>query len=322
MKKFLITVGLLVLMACAVGWVLNYQSLGTTQDTLQETQADLHDVQVKLQDTANSLEETQDELQDTTENLENTQQSLENTQQSLENTQQSLEETQQSLEETQQSLEEQKSETQKYTQLYEDSLEELQNREEELETVTDELNASEQLNEGLQKTLDEVQEQLALYEDTLGVKVFSGVMPPYSSGNITDIVLTSQSTAENPTWEQLKAFLREDKTDKNLYISGAYECGNYAQDLHNNAEAQGIRAAFVAVHFHNDKPHAINAFKTLDKGLVYIDVTGNTRPISLANLDKEVTLEKDKRYRSSLLFPNGWLLTPDDREVKSIEIYW
>jgi hypothetical protein len=191
-----------------------------------------------------------------------------------------------------------------------------------LETVTDKLNASEQLNEGLQTTLNEVQEKLALFEDTMGVKVSSGVMPPYISGNLTDITLISQSTATNPTWLELRAFLRDDKTDKNLYVPGVYECGNYAQDLHNNAEAQGIRAAFVAVHFHNDQPHAINAFKTLDKGLVYIDVTGDTRPISLANLDKKVELEKDERYHSSLLFPDGWFLTPDNREVKSIEIYW
>lgn len=294
MKKFLITVGLLVLVACAAGWVSTYQSLGTTQNTLQETQANLHNVQVKLQDTEDSLEETQNLLQNTTE----------------------------SLIKTQQSLEKQKSETQKYLQLYENNLEELQNKEEELETITDKLNDFEQLNKGLQKTLDEVQEKLALYEDTLGIQVFSKVMPPYISGNLTDIKLIRQSTAENPTWEQLKTFLREDKTDKNLYIPGIYECGNYAQDLHNNAEAKGIRAAFVTVHFHNEKPHALNAFKTLDKGLVYIDVTGSTRPVPLANLDTRVEMAKDEMYRQYLIFPDGWLLKQGNKKVKSIEIYW
>ena len=301
MKKVLIAVVLLVLVGCAAGLVLTYQSLGETQSVLQETKTSLHETQLKLQDTTKSLEETKHELQDTTK---------------------SLEKTQQSLEETKQGLDEQKSQTEKYVQLYESGLEELQNREEELDTLTEKYTSSQQANQELEDTINDMKSELELYEDTLGIQVFSGVIPPYKSGNLPLIILINRSTAKNPTWEQLKAFLREDKTDKNLYVPGDYECGNYAQELHNNAEAKGIRAAFVAVSFHDEQPHALNAFKTLDKGLVYIDVTGHTKPVYLANLDKKVILEKDKRYRPYLLFPNGWYITPGKMTVKSIEIYW
>lgn len=302
MKKILLSVGLIILIACAAGWVLTYHSLSTTQSTLRETQADLHNVQVKLQDTEDNLEETQDELQDTTESLENTQQSLE---------------------ETEQGLDEQKGETQKYVQLYERNLEELNKTEAELDALKVEFHSSQQENQDLQDTIDELQEKLALYEDTLGVKVFSGIIPPYTSGNLTVITLTNQSTAENPTWEQLKAFLKEDKTDKKLYVPDVYMCGGFAQDLHNNAEVQGIRAAFVVIYFDTGLPHALNAFKTLDEGLVYIDTTGDTKPVPMANQDRRMIIKKGEPYRGYWVFPErGVGMKIGDEKVIGIEIYW
>jgi len=47
--------------------------------------------------------------------------------------------------------------------------------------------------------------------------------------------------------------------------------------VHNNAEAAGIRAASVSVDFEGDEEgHALNVFETIDKGLVYIDCTGQS----------------------------------------------
>jgi myosin heavy subunit len=308
MKKVLIVLASLVLVGCAAGLAVTSQALGETQSMLRETRTSLSETQVKLQNTTQSLAETQHKLQNTTISLEETQHELRN---------------------TTISLEEQKSQTAKYIQLYESNLEELNNREKELKgkeaelkAVTGKLTASQQENEGLQEQLDEVERKLELYEDTLGVQVFSGIMPPYQSGDLSNITLSNNNTAMDPTWKQLEGFLLEDKTDKKLYVNEIYVCGNYAQDLHNNAEAKGIRTAFVVVHFNKELPHALNAFKTLDRALVYIDVTGASSPIRLANLDKKVQLEKGERYRSSLLFPNGWGLGRDTRLVKSIEIYW
>jgi uncharacterized protein YxeA len=301
MKRVLIALVLVVLVACATGLFFTYRSLGATQSALQETKSSLQATQVNLQDSAAHLEKTRLELQDTS---------------------QSMAKTQQDLAETRQELDEQKGQTERYVQLYEGGLEELESQAQELDALTEKYELTQQENQELQKEVDEITSKLELFEDTMGVQVFSGVQPPYGSGNLLFISLRNQSNARNPSWNELEAFLQEDKTDKNLYVPGVYECGNYAQDLHNNAEAKGIRAAFVAVYFHNDEPHALNAFKTGDRGLVYIDVTGTTKPLAMANLDREVILEKDKRYSAHLLFPGAYELLPVKSRVKSIEIYW
>jgi len=53
-----------------------------------------------------------------------------------------------------------------------------------------------------------------------------------------------------------------------------YVCADFAEEVHNNAEAAGIVAGWVGIRFEGtDEGHAINAFETIDKGLVYIDCT-------------------------------------------------
>ena len=55
-------------------------------------------------------------------------------------------------------------------------------------------------------------------------------------------------------------------------------CSDFAEDVHNNAKAAGIKAAWVSIAFEgNDEGHACNAFETTDRGLVYIDCTGDNR---------------------------------------------
>ena len=91
------------------------------------------------------------------------------------------------------------------------------------------------------------------------------------------MVLENNPRATDPSWDQLKAFLAEDKTDERDYVLGDFVCGSFAQDVHNNAEKAGIRAAWVAIDLAN-KPigHAINAFNTTDLGMVFTDSTGDT----------------------------------------------
>jgi len=68
-----------------------------------------------------------------------------------------------------------------------------------------------------------------------------------------------------------------DKTDSELYSLSSYTCAEFTETLHNAAEKAGIRTAFVAIDFENDTTgHALNAFFTVDKGLVFIDNTGRT----------------------------------------------
>jgi flagellar biosynthesis GTPase FlhF len=287
MKIIGIALGVLILIGCATGLILTFRALGATQDRLAENENTLSEVQAQQQNTRQTLEETQDKLAETAAGLE-----------------------------------EQKSETDKYIELYENSAEELKDTQNQLDTMEDKLAAAQREKQDLQKILEQVQEKLALYEDTLGIQVFADVLPPYNTGYLADLALTNNSTAKDPTWKELLDFLFEDRTDKKLYVDGVYMCGSFAEEVHNNAEAHGIRAAFVAIHFYNEQPHAINAFKTTDRGLVYIDDTGLLTASPISHLDRLVEVTRGEIYHEDLLFPEGWEITGGDAIVRSIEIYW
>ena len=91
------------------------------------------------------------------------------------------------------------------------------------------------------------------------------------------IILDNNPDAVNPSFDELIAFVKTDPTDTKDYIaegSNAYVCADFAEEVHNNAESVGIKAAWVGITFENTaEGHAINAFQTTDKGIVYIDCT-------------------------------------------------
>ena len=91
------------------------------------------------------------------------------------------------------------------------------------------------------------------------------------------IILDNNPDATNPTFDELIAFIIKDSTDVKNYIKNgpnAYVCSDFAEEVHNNAEAAGITAGWVGITFlGTEEGHAINAFETTDKGLVYIDCT-------------------------------------------------
>jgi hypothetical protein len=96
-------------------------------------------------------------------------------------------------------------------------------------------------------------------------------------GNGKAIILTNNPKATDPTFDKLAAFIEADTTDAKDYVkagSNAFVCSDFAEEVHNNAEAAGIRAAWVGLTFNGtDEGHALNAFETTDKGLIYIDCT-------------------------------------------------
>lgn len=107
---------------------------------------------------------------------------------------------------------------------------------------------------------------------------YHGKQPPYAktSFGYDTINLVRNPNATDPTWQQLQAFLVADSTDKEVYNLLTFPCGAFAEELCNHAEASGIRAAWVAIDFADgSEGHALNAFLTTDKGLVYIDCTGD-----------------------------------------------
>lgn len=111
------------------------------------------------------------------------------------------------------------------------------------------------------------------------VVVHYGEQPPYAltAAGYDRVQLIGNETATDPTWQQLESFLTADKTDEKEYVAGSFMCGAFAEELHNNAEATGIRAAWVSLYFEGGSVgHALDAFYTTDRGLVYIDCSGKT----------------------------------------------
>ena len=104
--------------------------------------------------------------------------------------------------------------------------------------------------------------------------------------------LINNSEATPPTWQELMDFLAADTTDQKPYNIDSYACVAFAEELHNNAEASGIEAAFVGVQFEDREiGHALNAFNTTDRGLVFIDCTSpvqaNMPYLPMTGLDDE-----------------------------------
>ncbi|AKB85878.1 hypothetical protein [Methanococcoides methylutens] len=96
-------------------------------------------------------------------------------------------------------------------------------------------------------------------------------MTPYGK----HIDITNYINSTDPTWDELILFIQEDETDQICFDDDSFVCADYAEMLHDNAEKEGIKAAYVSIQFKDkDTGHAINAFRTTDRGLVFIDCTG------------------------------------------------
>lgn len=190
--------------------------------------------------------------------------------------------------------------------------------EEELILARQELSSVQQELGSYKLTISSLESKLKLYQDTWGLTA-SGIQPPFRGAEIVN-----NETATNPTWAQLSDFLIRDKTDQKDYVPGVYVCEDFARDVHNNAEQAGIRAAYVVVELPYGY-HSLNAFQTVDRGLVFIDCTGREasqrRPSSC---DKSVTVRLGKSYVPKSLYPEcGWPTTWEDMgTILDVEIYW
>ena len=148
------------------------------------------------------------------------------------------------------------------------------------------------------------------------------------------IVLINNKNATNPTYDQLLSFLQSDKTDEYPYsatnrVGGSYYspaeshvdltriqniitgivqpsppdvCSDFAERLHNDAEMQGIRCAYVSIDL-STGGHAIDAFQTTDRGLIYIDDTGPSQVPHSLRAVKTVNPQVGSNYAPVSLFP-------------------
>jgi hypothetical protein len=131
---------------------------------------------------------------------------------------------------------------------------ELKTTEGELQSVETELASALDTADTVQSELDEKEAELAELQTS-----YDGLMAGHGY------------TIKDPTYKELMSFISDDNTDKAEYIAGEYECTDFATRLCNNAEEKGIRCAYVSIRFPGGKGHAIVAFNTIDKGLIYIE---------------------------------------------------
>jgi hypothetical protein len=99
-------------------------------------------------------------------------------------------------------------------------------------------------------------------------------------GNGDPICLVDNKYAIEPTYTQVITFLKNDTTDTIPYTS-TFVCADYAEAVHNNAEASGIKAAYVSIDFEVGVGHAINMFNTTDLGPVHVDCTGGGKQVAV-----------------------------------------
>jgi hypothetical protein len=92
--------------------------------------------------------------------------------------------------------------------------------------------------------------------------------------NRTTSEATPSTVLNNPDFETVKDFILNDPTSRKQFVINEYECRHFATDVNNNAEALGIRCAMVLVCFERGQ-HAVVAFDTTDRGIVYIEPQTN-----------------------------------------------
>jgi peptidoglycan hydrolase CwlO-like protein len=272
--------------------------LESTQNVLASTQAELASTQTELATTKDDLDSTQTELATTKDDLDSTQTELATTKDDLDSTQTELATTKDDLTATQTELDDNKDELSSTRLELNNTKETLASTESELENTNQQLTSKlAELNTAnneidslqgsladLQDSYEVIQNRLRIAEDTLeGL----GITTNFSS-ECYDVALIDNPDAVNPTWTELISFLDADQTEKNDYIVDVYDCSQFSRDVHNNAEAAGIRAAEVQVWFSNSMTgHALNAFITTDYGLVYVDCTEEPDTIARVKLNKE-----------------------------------
>ncbi len=114
--------------------------------------------------------------------------------------------------------------------------------------------------------------------------VHATVRTEVTESSATDIFLSSDSEGsssqtivlKNPTFQDLKDFILRDPTNRNEFVLNQYECRHFATEVNNNAEANGLRVAFVLLGYDRGQ-HAVIAFDTTDRGLVYIEPQTDAR---------------------------------------------
>jgi len=204
------------------------------------TNADLREARVELSSTRTKLDFTKTELESTNTELASTKTGLKATEVALDSTKTELQSIQVELDSTEIEL--------RLTKV------ELDSTKTELTSTVDSLNATEAKLEITEEELIGREAELTDLQIS-----YEGLMSGHGY------------TIKDPTYYEMIRFLRVDDTDKAEYIKDEYQCTHFATELCNRAEEKGIRCAYVTLSFPGGIGHAIVAFNTIDKGLIYIE---------------------------------------------------
>jgi len=179
-----------------------------------------------------------------------------------------------------------------------------------LTTTRDELDSTNQALSYIEQTWTGLEDELAAAQQQLdlALETLDGLGITLSeSRDCYDVNLIDNPQATNPTFNELKAFLVQDQTEYHQYIPDVYDCSQFSRDIHNNAEAAGIRAAEVQVFFRSEwTGHALNAFITTDHGLVYVDCTEEPDAIARVKVDKEYRSVEVNRVAPANIRNDAW----------------
>ena len=118
----------------------------------------------------------------------------------------------------------------------------------------------------------------------------------------------------DPSYQEMSNFLKQDETSEQEYLENEYSCVDFAADVKENAAKEGLRCAYVVIEYLGLTGHAIVAFDTTDRGLVYIE------PQS----DWEVEPEIGQRYYQCVIPPPGHYMTepPNDDTIARVIVIW
>jgi hypothetical protein len=158
-----------------------------------------------------------------------------------------------------------------------------------LATVEIELNASKELVKSLKATLSNLQVNYARLTTGYGYVL------------------------RDPSYQEMREFLARDGTSEREWVRGEYTCVDFARDVKTNAARERIRSAFVLIE-HPEVGHAIVAFYTTDRGLVFIE----------PQEDWKVEPRIGKRYYQSVRPPPGYHVPRPvhDDTITRIIIIW
>ncbi len=158
-----------------------------------------------------------------------------------------------------------------------------------------------------------------------GPATFAPTSSKIAKADGTLVKLLNSTTAHDPeSMDQIYDFLRRDRTDELPYEPGRFVCADFAERLHNQAEAAGLRCAYVTLDFANGEMHASNAFRLRNGTMVFVDCTnsrsnGETRGPS--SHDTLVRVEVGRQYTPKPINDVPWTFQPMG-VVQEFAIQW